>query len=81
MNGLLLLTGLPVSKEPKAGVLPRNLEFLGGCYPSMVRVANFYAAQVARAYERNYIDAHHEFTKYIHLRTSDGVHWNSVANR
>ena len=80
-NLFFVWKGLPVGNEPKAGVLPRNLAFLGGCYPSMVRVANFYAAQVARAYERNFIDAHYEFTSLPHLRVSDDIHWNPVGHR
>lgn len=67
--------------DPKAGVLPQALRFLGGCYPSMVRVANFYAAQVARAYDRDYLDAHFDFVSKKHLRNDDGVHWNAIAHR
>ena len=64
---------MPVSDQPKAGVLPRNLQFLGAGFPSMVRVANFYAAQVVRVYERDYLDAHFDFCHKKHLRVEDGA--------
>ncbi|XP_038071046.1 PC-esterase domain-containing protein 1A-like [Patiria miniata] len=74
-------TALPVANKIRGGFLLPELEFLSETLRLDVMEGNFYAKELAVAFDFDVLDLHFYFRCQLHRRVADGVHWNHQAHR
>ncbi|XP_022080751.1 PC-esterase domain-containing protein 1A-like [Acanthaster planci] len=74
-------TALPVANKIRGGFLLPELEFLSETLRLDVMEGNFYAKELASAFDFDVLDLHFYFRFQLHRRVADGVHWNHQAHR
>ncbi|CAF4740491.1 unnamed protein product [Rotaria sp. Silwood1] len=77
----LWLSALPVSNASNGGVIISSAEYIRPILPGLIRDGNYHCSQMCNIHHVLYVDVHTIFSKMLHLRQLDGIHWCAIGNR